>query len=95
MLITVYSQPKKCKNGARPKGKTYVTWRENRRNASSLRDSLPDLSSASDEYERNLQLIYEEAQRQHLNIIFINQGAIYSDTMNACEKGFTVDGWYR
>jgi len=50
-------------------------------------DSLPDLTDALNEYERNLDLIYEEAMRQHLSVTFINQAAIYSDTLNPYENG--------
>ncbi len=67
-------------------GKIYKTWRANRQRAAVVLYSLPDLSSALNEYERNLQLIYEETQKQGIKLIVVNQSALYKDTMSVYEN---------
>ena len=52
-------------------GKIYKTWRANRQRTAVVLYSLPDLSSALNEYERNLQLIYEETQKQGIKLILV------------------------
>ncbi len=67
-------------------GKIYKTWRENRQHALAISDTLPDLTSALKEYERNLQLIYAETKRQGIKLILVNQPALYKDSMSAYEN---------
>jgi len=67
-------------------GKIYKTWRANRQQASSIIDSLPDLTSALNEYDRNLQLIYAETQKQRVELILVSQSALYKDTMSGYEN---------
>lgn len=67
-------------------GEIYKTWRENRQGALRVIDSLPDLNSAVNEYERNLQLIYDETQRQKIKLVLINQAILYKDSMNEFEN---------
>jgi hypothetical protein len=69
------------------KGKSLAVWRENRKNALAVIDSLPDLTTALMEYKRNLQLIYREGRRQGLGVLFITQPSIYKDTMSTYEQG--------
>ncbi len=68
------------------KGEIYKTWREHRQHASLIIDSLPDLTSALNEYERNLQLIYDETQKQKIKLVLINQATSYKDSMNELEN---------
>jgi lysophospholipase L1-like esterase len=68
------------------KGEIYKTWREHRQHASRIIDSLPDLTAALDEYERNLQLIYEETQKQQIKLFLINQATLYKDSMSEFEN---------
>ncbi len=68
------------------KGKIYKTWRENREHSLKIIDSLPDLTAALDEYERNLQLIYDETQKQKIKLVLINQATLYKDSMNEFEN---------
>lgn len=67
-------------------GESLKRWRHNRQQASVLIDTLPDMTSALADYLRNLELIYRQAQKQKLPLIFINQAALYKDTMSAYEK---------
>ncbi len=69
------------------RGGSVKQWRQNRQQASVLIDSLPDLSNALEEYSRNIHLFIDEARKQNLDITFINQAAMYRDSMNAYEKG--------
>lgn len=68
-------------------GEIYKTWREHRLHASRIIDSLPDLISALNEYEHNLQLIYNETQKQKIKLVLINQATLYKDSMNEFENG--------
>lgn len=67
-------------------GEIYKTWREHRQHTSRTIDSLPDLTAALNEYERNLQLIYDETQKQKIKLVFINQATLYKDSMNEFEN---------
>lgn len=67
-------------------GSNLRNWRNNRKAASVLLDSLPDLTEALNEYERNLQLIYNEAKTQKLELICVTQPALYKDTMPELEN---------
>jgi lysophospholipase L1-like esterase len=68
------------------KGLMDKRWRQNRQSAKSLIDTLPDLTSALNQFERNLSLIAAEAHKQNLQMAFINQAAIYKDSMGAFEN---------
>jgi lysophospholipase L1-like esterase len=63
-------------------GEIYKTWRANRQHASKIIDSLPNLTPALSEFERNLNLIIDEARKQHLRIVFVNQAALWKDSMS-------------
>lgn len=68
------------------KGEVLKQWRNNRSSAGLLINELPDLTSALNEYERNLQLIYEEAQCQKIDVIFVTQASLYKDSMGVFES---------
>jgi lysophospholipase L1-like esterase len=76
----------KWENVQDDRGEILQQWRENRSHATAFIDSLPDLNSALNEFERNLQLIYTETQRQQTKLVLVNQAALYSDTMNTFEN---------
>lgn len=67
-------------------GNSLQQWRNNRKAASLFLDTLPDLTEALNEYEDNLQLIYNEAKAQKLELVCISQPALYKDTMPEFEK---------
>jgi|GEM_PF-827164 lysophospholipase L1-like esterase len=66
-------------------GKIYSNWRNNRQHALRFLDTLPDMTAALDEYNRILNLMIDEAQKQKLQIIFINESAIWKDSMSEIE----------
>lgn len=68
------------------KGEVLKQWRNNRSEAGLLIHELPDLTSALNEFERNLHLVYEEAQSQKLDVIFVTQASLYKDTMGVFES---------
>ncbi len=67
-------------------GNSLQQWRINRAAATALLDTLPYLTKALDEYERNLQLIYNEAKAQKLELVCVSQPALYKDTMPEFEN---------
>lgn len=58
-------------------GNIYITWREHRQKATQIRDDLPDLSSALDEYARNINKIIDIAQEKSLRLILVTQPTIW------------------
>src|SRR5262249_36902359 len=58
-------------------GRIYITWREHRRRAAEIRDALPDLSSALEEYARNINLIIDLAQEESIRMIFMTQPTMW------------------
>ena len=66
-------------------GEIYSIWRKNRQHALSFLDTLPDMTAALDEYGRIINLMIDEAQKQKLRIIFINESAIWKDSMPEIE----------
>lgn len=67
-------------------GALYKQLRKKRSEATALLDTLPDLTDALNEYERNLQGIIDVARKHQLQLVFINQAAIYRDSMNSFEQ---------
>lgn len=66
-------------------GKIYDTWRKNRQHALRFLDTLPDMTAALDEYGRIINLMIDEAKKQKLQIVFINESAIWKDSMPDAE----------
>jgi len=58
-------------------GRIYITWREHRRSASEMRDALPDLSSALEEYARNINMIIDIAQEKSVRPILMTQPTMW------------------
>jgi lysophospholipase L1-like esterase len=58
-------------------GKMCVTWREHRRNAPAIRDTLPDLSSALEEYSRNINALIDLAEDNSVRLIFLTQPVLW------------------
>lgn len=59
------------------RGKIYITWREHRQRASEIRDELPDLSSALEEYARNINKIIDTTQEKPVRPIFMTQPTMW------------------
>jgi lysophospholipase L1-like esterase len=58
-------------------GRFYVTWRELRQGASEIRNELPKLSSALEEYARNINMIIDVAQQKSVRLIFLTQPTMW------------------
>jgi len=58
-------------------GTVYATWREHRQHASEILDQLPDLSSALDEYSRNIKSIIDITREKSVRLIFMTQPAMW------------------
>jgi hypothetical protein len=54
-------------------GKIYLTWRRHRREATSFRSALPDLSAAIDEYRRNLIRLVELTRKAGAEPVLLTQ----------------------
>lgn len=64
-------------------GKIYNTWRKYRRNASEIREVLPDLSSALDEYSRNINNIIDIAEEKSVRLVFLTQPTMWKPGLSA------------
>jgi lysophospholipase L1-like esterase len=58
-------------------GEIYISWRDHRQNAKEIRNELPSLSSALDEYARNINNIIEVAKEKTVRLIFMTQPTIW------------------
>lgn len=58
-------------------GKQLILWREHRRSASAIRQMLPDLNAALDEYARNLNTIIDLARQRSVRVIFVTQPSMW------------------
>jgi lysophospholipase L1-like esterase len=58
-------------------GRIYITWRAHRRSASEIRDALPDLSSAIEEYSRNINMVIDLAQKNSVRLILMTQPTMW------------------
>ncbi len=58
-------------------GRIYITRREHRRRAAEIRDALPDLSSALEEYARNINMIIDLAQEKSVRLILMTQPTMW------------------
>jgi len=58
-------------------GRSYVTWREHRQHASERREQLPDLTSALDEYARNINSIIDISHQKSVRPIFLTQPTMW------------------
>src|SRR5258708_855032 len=88
LVRTVFQRDNKVKweNVQDEEGRVLDKWRGNRRRAPAIIDSLPGMENALNEFERNLQLIYSETQKQGLKLILVNQAALYKDSMGSYES---------
>jgi lysophospholipase L1-like esterase len=79
----IYQVLRKIKRRLFPKavedavGKIYFKWREHRRNAKEIRNELPDLSSALEEYEANLNKIIDMAKEKSVRLILMTQPTMW------------------
>lgn len=62
-------------------GNAILMWREHRKNAIAIRDVLPDLSSALEEYAQNLNHMVDISKSKGIRIIFLTQPSMWHDDM--------------
>ncbi len=58
-------------------GKVFIAWRNHRQRAGEMRETLPDLATALDEYARNLNQIIDVAQQKSVRLVFITQPSLW------------------
>ena len=65
------------------RGESYVKWRNHRQQAAEIRDELPDLSSAHEEFARNIHKMIDIAQNKSIRLILMTQPSLWrSDLSN-------------
>lgn len=62
-------------------GQNYSRWRAERRAATRLRETLPDLRSALGEYRQNLSRLIELARQREVRPIFLTQPTVWRDDL--------------
>lgn len=67
-------------------GKVYVKWRNHRRSASRLRETLPDLSAALAEHAGNVGRIVDDARSRGIRVILLTQPALWRPGLTAEEQ---------
>jgi hypothetical protein len=72
------AQPVAGENVQDDKGEIYRQWRHHRSTGKILPRSNYDIGTALNEYIRNLQAIYTEAQRQGITLVLVSQPSLYS-----------------
>ena len=55
----------------------YAEWREHRRRATAIRDSMPDLGPALDEYARNVNTLIDLAEQHSVRPLFLTQPVLW------------------
>ncbi len=63
-------------------GKMYVTWRKHRQQAAEIRNELPDLSLALEEYARNIHKMIDIAQEKSVRLIFLTQPTMWTPSLS-------------
>jgi lysophospholipase L1-like esterase len=64
-----------------PSGRIYVTWRRHRREAKVVREDVPDLGPALEDYAANLRAIAETAARHEARVVFLTQPALWREDL--------------
>lgn len=72
--------------------RTHPRWRDKRRRASAILDELPDLSSALDEYARNVSTTIDLARAHSVRPIFLTQPSLWRDGLSQQEKDLLWTG---
>ena len=62
-------------------GEIYITWRKHRQQAAEMRNELPDLSSALEEYARNINKMIDIAQEESVRLIFMTQPTMWKSNL--------------
>ena len=70
-----------------PGGTRVEKWRAYRKQASALRDELPDLTAALDGYERNVNRIIDAAAAEDARVLFMTQPTLWRENLTEEERG--------
>lgn len=62
-------------------GEAYQKWRENRKSASAILDTLPEMSGGLREYRQNLNLIIDLCEQQNKRVILLTQPSIWREDL--------------
>ena len=73
-------------------GQFYQRFRSHRRRASAIRETLPDLSSALDKFERNLVRIIDCARVAGLRLVFLTQPCLWHPDLSEEERALLWAG---
>jgi len=68
------------------RGEGLTRWRENRRQASGIRERLPELDAALGEYRRNLTRIVQLASERGVTVVLLTQPTIWRADLGAEER---------
>lgn len=69
------------------RGEGITRWRENRRNASEIRETLPDLGPALGEFRRNLTRLVRDARQRGVTVVLMTQPTIWRADLGDAERG--------
>ena len=69
-----------------PRGDGLTRWRENRRRASAIRERMPDLGPALEEYRRNLTFVVRSAQERGVTVVLLTQPTIWRTDLGEPER---------
>jgi hypothetical protein len=64
------------------KGHNIESWRKNRQAAKEIRNYLPDLSAALDDYSLNINKIIDIANKKKKRVVFLTQPAMWKDSLS-------------
>ena len=73
-------------------GKYMINWREHRRNAVAIRDTLPDLSLALEEYSRNINTIIDMTRDASVRLILLTQPTLWKPDLSERLKNLLAAG---
>lgn len=74
-------------------GNMFVNLRNIRKEATTIVDDLPDLTSGLEEYKKNLNAIIDMAQSRSVRIVFMTQPSVWKKNMTKLEKDLLWYGW--
>lgn len=63
-------------------GRQYITWRGHRQNAKAIRNALPDMSQALEEYSKNINTMIDLAKERGCRIIFVTQPVLWRSDLS-------------
>lgn len=74
-------------------GYDYIKWRENRRNACALIDSMPNLDNSLSDFKKNNEAMIDIAKSKRKRIIFLTQPVAWDYDMPDSQKKLCWFGW--